>query len=711
MERRYTMKKIISLILAICFVFLTTNCALHIVDSPKNVFNSPVLNMCSVSEFASKLESVNVNVDNAETYDICVMIELNDNLPSIDRTFNTASITVNSNDIDESLRAHRKKVKEYYVALNESAASKLELDNYNYYTSFYSPYIEIIFDNLEEYEHYENDIIESIKSSDVGVLSANSYATIDNIIDEATVDDDINYNARYLLNEAFYDIGVSNSPYTGDGVKVGIIDAGVPETTNLKTGKYTLINSSSHYHSTVIASIIGGTTGIAEDVDFYCMRKTNSLIADCNLMIDTYDVNIINVSLWYTKVGYYTNYDSYIDSFVSNTCCTFVKSAGNRSIDIYDTNGNITEYRDYLVTGPGCAMNAITVGSINKDDKISCFSSWLVTDDFLLKPDVVAPGEMLWGITNIPNVKYDDNNNGYEYYGHNGTSYAAPMVVGTIALLMEEFPELKTLPAWVKSIVHSGAEPLPSQTDYYDQKAGFGLINYEKMRECLLNSNYTNFAIPPNGAAGRTVCSRNVTIPYSHEIYISANSIIHSSNNVENTERATPQYTDYVIKIFDIGTSSCVATSTVDSSVDYLCFKNTNPSNTSFRIEVVLAEANVYPGAQMGAIAYEISPHAYSDDYTWLSDTQHCKSCDCGAYITGAHVVDPNGFPNPEGYATCLLCGGDVFMGVLNSLYVNTLPHTINGSYKLQNGVIVLVEEDMEAYLNGTLVFYTGEIQ
>ena len=31
---------------------------------------------------------------------------------------------------------------------------------------------------------------------------------------------------------------------------------------------------------------------------------------------------------------------------------------------------------------------------------------------------------------------------------------------------------------------------------------------------------------------------------------------------------------------------------------------------------------------------------------------------------------------------------------------------SINGSYILPNGIIVLVDEDIEAYENGTLVFY-----
>jgi len=32
-----------------------------------------------------------------------------------------------------------------------------------------------------------------------------------------------------------------------------------------------------------------------------------------------------------------------------------------------------------------------------------------------------------------------------------------------------------------------------------------------------------------------------------------------------------------------------------------------------------------------------------------------------------------------------------------------------NGSYILPNGVIVLVEEDIDAYFAGTLVFYDGD--
>ncbi len=41
---------------------------------------------------------------------------------------------------------------------------------------------------------------------------------------------------------------------------------------------------------------------------------------------------------------------------------------------------------------------------------------------------------------------------------------------------------------------------------------------------------------------------------------------------------------------------------------------------------------------------------------------------------------------------------------------MHELPHTQNGSYILPNGVIVLVEEDIEAYMAGNLIFRTDEI-
>ena len=100
--------------------------------------------------------------------------------------------------------------------------------------------------------------------------------------------------------------------------------------------------------------------------------------------------------------------------------------------------------------------------------------------------------------------------------------------------------------------------------------------------------------------------------------------------------------------------------------------------------------------------------HSYSDHYIWQTEGLHMAYCGCGEYSMKSHVVLPGAFPKPDGYAICMLCRGRVFIGQLNSI-TSGLAHTDNGSFILTNGIIVLVDEDVQAYFSGTLEFYYGE--
>ena len=614
------MKKSICFLLTICFVFIVLNFSYSREVVSEFLVEKSNVNILSVSEFASRLESEDVDIDDSDTYNICVLIQTDDALLSNDTTFNSSNISVNDKDVDVALKEHRDSVREYYSAQNEAIASSLDLEKYEYYVSYYSPYIEIVFDDLAEYEYYEEELLTSIVTAD-DVLNTSNYAIFERD-NEETITDMILCDTNYLINDAFEDIEVLDSSFTGNGVNVGVIDSGIPDSlANLIDGKYTMIDFlPTNNHSTVITSIIGGVTGIAENVHFYCSTPGLSLIKRCNTLISIYNVNIINMSFNFGVVGYYTNYDGCIDSIISNTGCTIVKSAGNE--------GSSTDF----VTIPGCALNAITVGSINFDQHISFFSSWNVSNDFLYKPDVVAPGERLWNIPNINNV--DENGNPR----NNGTSFAAPMVVGTIALLMEEFPILKTNPALVKSILHLGAEKLPTQTDHFDQQAGFGLLNYQNMRNCMLNLEYTAFTIPSTGTAGDTVLSYVIRIPYWNQININANSIINSSTVLASNSSTTPIYTNYTIKIYDFETSTHVASSTIVSSVDYLEFINKDPINSLFRIDIILESNNESEKIENGYIAYEIISHSPNHHYEQISTTQHKAYCECGEYEVQNHT-------------------------------------------------------------------------
>ena len=104
---------------------------------------------------------------------------------------------------------------------------------------------------------------------------------------------------------------------------------------------------------------------------------------------------------------------------------------------------------DQLVN-PGGLSCVITVGAVNETDSVANFTShgpvtWQDTEygDYpydtitnepgLIRPDVCAPGEMIWSL------KY---NNIYDYDYRSGTSQATPCVAGIVALMLHENPEL-----------------------------------------------------------------------------------------------------------------------------------------------------------------------------------------------------------------------------------------------------------------------------
>ena len=97
-----------------------------------------------------------------------------------------------------------------------------------------------------------------------------------------------------------------------------------------------------------------------------------------------------------------------------------------------------------------------------------------------------------------------------------------------------------------------------------------------------------------------------------------------------------------------------------------------------------------------GEITYN---HTY--DYIWKNTKQHLAICDCGVSTLQGHAI-------VSGTNKCILCGGNADMGFIqiNALSPQVQYVTNNGSFILPNGVIVLMPEDVEAYLHNILVFY-----
>lgn len=119
------------------------------------------------------------------------------------------------------------------------------------------------------------------------------------------------------------------------------------------------------------------------------------------------------------------------------------------------------------------ALSIENVGSV----KMSPFSSWGVTADLRLKPEITAPGSSIY--SSVP---------GNEYDFMSGTSMAAPYYTGAFALVKqsvnEKFPsiEKKDSAEFVNSLLMSTAVPFSGfgkSTYYSPRQQGAGLLNIE----------------------------------------------------------------------------------------------------------------------------------------------------------------------------------------------------------------------------------------
>ena len=96
------------------------------------------------------------------------------------------------------------------------------------------------------------------------------------------------------------------------------------------------------------------------------------------------------------------------------------------------------------------------------------------------------------------------------------------------------------------------------------------------------------------------------------------------------------------------------------------------------------------------------------DPYVYIDKYYHRRSCSCGIGVqTERHTISASDVTGGGNFAPCMGCG---YLLDLRDDYYNSIASitqvSINGSYVLPSGIVVLVDEDIQAYLDGTLVFY-----
>ncbi len=128
-------------------------------------------------------------------------------------------------------------------------------------------------------------------------------------------------------------------------------------------------------------------------------------------------------------------------------------------------------------------------------------------------------------------------------------------------------------------------------------------------------------------------------------------------------------------------------------------------SNTIYYLKGNFVDVNT-----AGTINIEIiREHShFSEVLSWeyYNRFSHRGICACGELVERTHVVNQADIQNNR--APCLEC--HAILDLRYDVAINNVRKvSLNGSYILPNGIIVLVEEDIEAYFAGTLTFYDVE--
>jgi len=273
-------------------------------------------------------------------------------------------------------------------------------------------------------------------------------------------------------------------PVAGRGIGVAVIDSGVTSHPDLMD-RVTLSKDfnpavsgtdDAYGHGTAVAGIIAGDgtasggryIGIAPRANVINLRVNDgsgaaptsaimNAILWAVLHADTYNIRVINLSLLTTVAESYRT--SPIDAAVEYAWLkgiVVVVAAGNHG----PNSALYAPANDPYVITVGATDDHGTVASA--DDTLAGFSTYGRTQDGFSKPDVVAPGRRI--ITTLaPGSSFALNYPGFmvgsQYVQLSGTSVAAPVVSGVVALTVAGRPTLR--PGQLKAVLLATSDRLP----------------------------------------------------------------------------------------------------------------------------------------------------------------------------------------------------------------------------------------------------------
>ena len=300
----------------------------------------------------------------------------------------------------------------------------------------------------------------------------------------------------------------------GAGVGVAIIDSGVTSGhDDLGGGRvvhfadfvdFQPLASDEYGHGTHVAGIIAGSgydsngarRGVAPAANLVVLKVLDAdgygyisnVIAALDYAVEhraQFNIRVINLSV---AAGVYESYNT-------DPLTLAAKRAVRAGVVVVTAAGNLGRNAQRAIqyggiTAPGNAPWVLTVGAsshngtVNRnDDSMAAFSSRGPSFiDYAAKPDLVAPGVGIESLADATSTLFATHPTArlwgtldtatQPYLSLSGTSMAAPVVTGTVALMMQANPALT--PNLVKAILQYTAE---HKSRYDDLTQGAGFLN------------------------------------------------------------------------------------------------------------------------------------------------------------------------------------------------------------------------------------------
>jgi serine protease AprX len=319
-----------------------------------------------------------------------------------------------------------------------------------------------------------------------------------------------------------------NAGYTGNGVGVAVIDSGVDSAVDLGSGGLLNLSrvvynenfvpgkwsaSDEYGHGTHVAGLIAGNgasstgasyfqtfKGVAPSARIINLRvldengvgTDSQVIAAINRAIQLkslYNIRVINLSLGRPVV----------ESYKLDPLCKAAEAAWKAGIVVVVAGGNNGRDNSFdnngygTITAPGNDPYVLTVGAMKgmgtatrADDQIASYSSKGPTAvDHLVKPDLVAPGNLLVSLSGsgtlaaeypankVPKsiYTYGGSSAAGPYFILSGTSMAAGVVSGAVADVLQQHSSLT--PDQVKArLMKTASKTFPKSTSTTDPDTG-----------------------------------------------------------------------------------------------------------------------------------------------------------------------------------------------------------------------------------------------